>query len=216
MLSQADNELLTRAGPARRWATCCAATGCRRCSPRSCLSATGRRRRSGSSARTWWPSAPPRQRRLRRAACPHRGANLDFGRNEECGIRCAFHGWKFDVEGNCVDLPTSPPESIYKETIKLLAYPTREWADMIWVYMGPRENMPELPQLDSAGAGRTPLRLQEVAGLQLGAEPRGRHRHRPLLVPARHPDTRTRRSSSISCARHRPSARKGLADACAG
>jgi phenylpropionate dioxygenase-like ring-hydroxylating dioxygenase large terminal subunit len=80
--------------------------------------------------------------------CPHRGANLYYGRNEECGIRCAFHGWKFDVEGNCLDLPTSPPESDYRKSIKLLAYPTREWADMIWVYMGPRELMPELPRLE--------------------------------------------------------------------
>ncbi|HEX9325477.1 MAG TPA: Rieske 2Fe-2S domain-containing protein [Reyranella sp.] len=80
--------------------------------------------------------------------CPHRGANLYFGRNEDCGLRCAFHGWKFDVDGNCVDLPTSPPESSYRDTIKLLAYPTREWGDLIWVYMGPREKMPELPQLE--------------------------------------------------------------------
>jgi phenylpropionate dioxygenase-like ring-hydroxylating dioxygenase large terminal subunit len=80
--------------------------------------------------------------------CPHRGANLYFGRNEECGLRCAFHGWKFDVEGNCVDLPTSPPESTYKDTIKLLAYPVREWGDIVWVYMGPREEIPELPQLE--------------------------------------------------------------------
>ena len=80
--------------------------------------------------------------------CPHRGANLYYGRNEDCGLRCAFHGWKFDVDGNCIDLPTSPPESAYKDTIKLLAYPTREWADMIWVFMGPREHVPELPQLE--------------------------------------------------------------------
>ena len=80
--------------------------------------------------------------------CPHRGAGLYYGRNEECGLRCAFHGWKFDVEGNCVDLPTSPPDSTYKDTIKLLAYPVREWADFIWVYMGPRESMPELSQLE--------------------------------------------------------------------
>ncbi|OYW98151.1 MAG: ring-hydroxylating oxygenase subunit alpha, partial [Rhizobiales bacterium 32-66-8] len=80
--------------------------------------------------------------------CPHRGANLYYGRNENCGLRCSFHGWKFDIDGNCVDLPTSPPESAYKDTIKLLAYPTREWADLIWVYMGPRETMPELPQLE--------------------------------------------------------------------
>jgi phenylpropionate dioxygenase-like ring-hydroxylating dioxygenase large terminal subunit len=80
--------------------------------------------------------------------CPHRGANLYYGRNEECGIRCAFHGWKFDVEGKCLDLPTSPPESNYKDTIRLLAYPVREWADIVWVYMGPREKVPELPQLE--------------------------------------------------------------------
>ena len=59
--------------------------------------------------------------------CPHRGANLYYGRVEECGIRCAFHGWKFDVDGKCVDLPTSPPESAYKDTIRLHAYPVREW-----------------------------------------------------------------------------------------
>jgi phenylpropionate dioxygenase-like ring-hydroxylating dioxygenase large terminal subunit len=80
--------------------------------------------------------------------CPHRGANLYFGRNEECGLRCAFHGWKFDVDGNCVDLPTSPPESAYKDTIRLHAYPVREWANIAWIYMGPHEHVPELPQLE--------------------------------------------------------------------
>ncbi|MGE5059151.1 MAG: Rieske 2Fe-2S domain-containing protein, partial [Betaproteobacteria bacterium] len=45
------------------------------------------------------------------AHCPHRGASLYFGRNEECGIRCVYHGWKFDVDGNCVDMPSEPPES---------------------------------------------------------------------------------------------------------
>jgi phenylpropionate dioxygenase-like ring-hydroxylating dioxygenase large terminal subunit len=80
--------------------------------------------------------------------CPHRGAGLYFGRNEECGLRCVYHGWKFDVDGNCVDMPTAPPESGYRNTIKLLVYPTREWADLIWVYMGPTESMPELPQIE--------------------------------------------------------------------
>jgi len=80
--------------------------------------------------------------------CPHRGANLYYGRNEDCGLRCVYHGWKFDVDGACVDLPTSPPESNYKDTIRLLAYPVREWAGLVWVYMGPRETMPELPQLE--------------------------------------------------------------------
>ena len=140
MLSKADNEFLTRSGPGTPM---------------------------GDLLRRFWMPAllseelperdgPPKKIRILgedllafRATdgrvgivephCPHRGANLYFGRNEECGLRCAFHGWKFDVDGNCVDLPTSPPESSYKDTIKLLAYPTREWGDMIWVYMGPRD-----------------------------------------------------------------------------
>ena len=80
--------------------------------------------------------------------CPHRGADLYFGRNEQCGLRCVYHGWKFDVDGNCVDLPTSPPGSGYREKIRLLSYPVREWSDIVWVYMGPREHVPELPQLE--------------------------------------------------------------------
>ena len=84
------------------------------------------------------------------AFCPHMGAHFKEGKVDGDGIRCAFHGWKFDIDGNCIDLPTSPPESAYKDTIKLLAYPTREWGEMIWVYMGPRELMPELPQLEMA------------------------------------------------------------------
>ncbi|MBH68121.1 MAG: ring-hydroxylating oxygenase subunit alpha [Rhodospirillaceae bacterium] len=79
--------------------------------------------------------------------CPHRGADLYFGRNEECGLRCVYHGWKFDVDGNCTDLPTAPKESRFKEKIKLLSYPTRELAGIIWVYMGPkRKKLPEIPR----------------------------------------------------------------------
>jgi nitrite reductase/ring-hydroxylating ferredoxin subunit len=121
--------------------------------------------------------------------CPHRGANLYFGRNEECGIRCAFHGWKFDIDGNCVDLPTSPPESTYKDTIKLLSYPVREWGDMVWVYMGPHEHMPELPQLElglvPAGHRFVSKKWQDCNWVQ---SLEGRHRHRALLLPACHPD----------------------------
>ena len=58
------------------------------------------------------------------AHCPHRGASLYFGRNEECGIRCVYHGWKFDVAGNCVDMPSEPAESNFKEKIHITAYPT--------------------------------------------------------------------------------------------
>ncbi|HWP59842.1 MAG TPA: Rieske 2Fe-2S domain-containing protein [Candidatus Acidoferrales bacterium] len=81
------------------------------------------------------------------AYCAHRRAHLFFGRNEECGIRCIYHGWKFDVDGNCVDMPTEPPESSFRDKVKLVSYPLREHGGILWAYMGPKERMPELPQL---------------------------------------------------------------------
>lgn len=79
--------------------------------------------------------------------CPHRGASLYFGRNEECGLRCAYHGWKFDIDGNCVDLPTE--EGVRKENmqanIKARSYPCREAGRMVWVYMGQRKDPPPFP-----------------------------------------------------------------------
>jgi len=81
--------------------------------------------------------------------CAHRGANLFFGRNEEHGIRCIYHGWKYDVNGKCVDLPNVPPGSGYHGKITIKAYPTREFGDIVWAYLGPSERMPaELPQLE--------------------------------------------------------------------
>src|SRR5262245_25295911 len=65
------------------------------------------------------------------ANCPHRGASLFFGRNEECGIRCVYHGWKFDTTGQCVDMPSEPAESNFKAKIKAIAYPTVEAGGMI-------------------------------------------------------------------------------------
>jgi len=80
--------------------------------------------------------------------CPHRRAPLFFGRNEECGLRFVYHGWKFDVSGRCVDMPNEPPQSTFKDKIQLTAYPSREWGGAVWVYMGPPEFEPELPQLE--------------------------------------------------------------------
>src|SRR5712692_10251346 len=81
--------------------------------------------------------------------CAHRGANLFFGRNEDCGIRCIYHGWKYDVNGKCVDLPNVPPGSRYHDTISIKAYPTREFGEIVWAYLGPPEHMPEsVPQLE--------------------------------------------------------------------
>ncbi|MEQ1774982.1 MAG: Rieske 2Fe-2S domain-containing protein [Burkholderiales bacterium] len=81
--------------------------------------------------------------------CAHRGANLFFGRNEACGLRCVYHGWKYDVDGNCVDMPNVPQEAGYHGKVSITAYPTREFGDMVWAYLGPREHMPaEPPQLE--------------------------------------------------------------------
>lgn len=76
-------------------------------------------------------------------ACPHRKASLAFGRNEECGLRCLYHGWKFDTEGNVIDMPSEPKASALPEKIKHLSYPVREAGGFVWTYMGPAETMPE-------------------------------------------------------------------------
>src|SRR6185437_11960144 len=79
----------------------------------------------------------------------HRGASLFFGRNEEAGLRCVYHGWKFDVTGQCVDMPNEPAESNFRNKVKALAYPTQERAGVIWVYMGARPTPPPLPDLEA-------------------------------------------------------------------
>jgi nitrite reductase/ring-hydroxylating ferredoxin subunit len=84
------------------------------------------------------------------ALCPHRRAGMFFGRNEACGLRCVYHGWKFDVHGNCVDMPTEPRDSTFKDKVKTKAYPTAEYGGCIWVYMGPPEKQPRLPALEWA------------------------------------------------------------------
>jgi phthalate 4,5-dioxygenase len=80
--------------------------------------------------------------------CPHRGASLFFGRNEEAGLRCVYHGWKFDVAGRCIDMPNEPAESNFKDKVRAIAYPCQERGGVIWAYMGPRENPPPLPALE--------------------------------------------------------------------
>jgi len=100
--------------------------------------------------------------------CAHRGASLFFGRNEENGLRCVYHGWKYDVTGRCVDMPNEPEPLAgdqagadaddeatpmgaaprrFKDKIRQTAYPAREAGGIIWAYMGPGERIPELPQL---------------------------------------------------------------------
>src|SRR5216684_1160726 len=147
MLSREDNELLCRVGPGTPM---------------------------GSLMRQYWipaftsaelpgPDCPPLRVRLLgenligfrvtsgkvgliQNACPHRGASLFFGRNEEEGLRCVYHGWKFDCTGQCVDMPSEPAESNFKTKIRATAYPCIERNNIVWTYMGSRETPPPLPE----------------------------------------------------------------------
>lgn len=78
--------------------------------------------------------------------CPHRRASLLFGRNEECGLRCLYHGWKIDVDGNILEMPSEPQQSAFAQKIKHKAYPAREAGGFVWAYMGPAAEMPEFEQ----------------------------------------------------------------------
>jgi phthalate 4,5-dioxygenase len=77
--------------------------------------------------------------------CPHRQASLYFGRNEECGLRCVYHGWKFDAEGQCVDQMNEPTELSFAHKISTTAYPTVEMGGIVWAYLGPAARRPPLP-----------------------------------------------------------------------
>src|SRR5438552_9447955 len=158
MLSQSENELLTRVGPGtpmgnllrRFWQPFALATE---------LSKTK------TKTKTHADSDPVRVRLLGEDLiafrdtngkigllannCPHRGASLFFGRNEEAGIRCVYHGWKFDASGACIDMPNEPAESDFKSKVKAVAYPTRERNGIVWAYMGPRTSPPKLPDFEA-------------------------------------------------------------------
>jgi phthalate 4,5-dioxygenase len=85
------------------------------------------------------------------AYCPHKSAPLFFGRNEQCGIRCVYHGWKFNTDGECVDIPNIvPPDNFpsLKEKARIVSYPTKEAGGIVWVYMGPPKLMPDLPGME--------------------------------------------------------------------
>ena len=77
--------------------------------------------------------------------CPHRGTSLFFGRNEECGLRCIYHGWKMDIAGKVLDTPAEPAGSGLKDKVRQTAYPCREAAGIVWTFMGPKEKAPLLP-----------------------------------------------------------------------
>ena len=120
-------------------------------------------------------------------ACPHRGAPLIFGRNEDCGLRCVYHGWKFDVTGAVTDMPAEPARSRLKERARIKAYPCQERNGMLWTYMGPdAANPPPLPNLEwnlvPQDQVHISVRVQECNWLQAA---RRRNRFRSCAVAAR-------------------------------
>jgi phthalate 4,5-dioxygenase len=109
--------------------------------------------------------------------CPHRGASLFFARNEQHGLRCIYHGWKFDVSGNCVDMPNEPEEGSARR-VKRIGYPCREFGTVIWAYMGPGEP-PGLPEFEWAHLPESHVFATKRLHVQLGAGAGRRSRFEP-------------------------------------
>ena len=117
--------------------------------------------------------------------CPHRCASLFLGRNEENGIRCVYHGWKFDADGNCVDMPNVPPHQDFKDKVKAKAYKVAERNGLVWVYMGERAEAPPLPGIEALAAARKRgADHLRAARMQLAAGARRRHRHLAFRLSA--------------------------------
>ncbi|MBO0713949.1 MAG: Rieske 2Fe-2S domain-containing protein, partial [Acidimicrobiales bacterium] len=96
-------------------------------------------------------------------ACPHRGASLYFGRNEGDGLRCVYHGWKFDVTGRCVDMPNEPAESTFRDKVRACAYPCVERGGVVFAYLGSTAVPPPLPDIE---ANQLPEGEGEVSAVQ--------------------------------------------------
>lgn len=94
--------------------------------------------------------------------CAHRRAPLFFGRNEEGGIRCIFHGWKFDFQGKCLDQPNERPDLRFEDKVQLKAYPTVEQGDVVWTYMGDRDRIPPPPNFEYTQVARTHRQVRRV------------------------------------------------------
>ena len=94
--------------------------------------------------------------------CAHRSTSLWLGRNEENGLRCVWHGWKYDVTGQCVDQLNEPGERSFASKIRLKSYPTVEMGGVIWAYMGPPERMPPPPKFGWTQADEAHRQISKV------------------------------------------------------
>jgi phthalate 4,5-dioxygenase len=102
--------------------------------------------------------------------CPHRCASLFYGRNEEGGLRCVYHGWKFDLAGACIDMPNVAESERFRERVRLRAFPTFERAGVVWAYLGDRESPPPPPAIEATllpeGELRVTMTMRECNWLQ--------------------------------------------------
>ncbi len=94
--------------------------------------------------------------------CPHRKASLVYGRNEECGLRCLYHGWKMDVDGNVVAMSSEPEGSPLIDKVKARAYPVREWGGFVWAWLGDKADMPEFQPPAFAPTEDTPVAILKI------------------------------------------------------
>src|SRR5690606_37572432 len=94
--------------------------------------------------------------------CPHRRASMVYGRNEECGLRCLYHGWKFDIDGNCVDMSSEPAESTLKEKVKHRAYPVTECGGFVWAYLGTDDEPPAFQRPPFSPDDDTPVSILKI------------------------------------------------------
>ena len=147
MISEQDNETLTRVGPGtpagellrRYWHPVAVAEDLTDDNPTKFVRILGEdlvlyRDKSGTVG-------------LIQDHCPHRGASMLYGRVEERGIACAYHGWLYDAQGNCLETPAEPADSLFHLTVKGRAYPVRKHIGMYWAYLGPLP-APEIPRYD--------------------------------------------------------------------
>lgn len=105
--------------------------------------------------------------------CAHRLTSLWLGRNEDGGLRCIYHGWKYDVDGNVLDMPCEPIESTFADRVKQVAYPTREAGDVVWAYMGPPAKKPPFADFEWTlvpGDNRSIAKVQEECNYLQGIE----------------------------------------------
>ena len=152
MLSREDNEILCRVGPGtpmgellrRYWTPACLSAEVPEPG-----SAPARVRLLGEDLVAFRDTAG--RLGLVQQNCPHRGASLFFGRNEDAAIRCVYHGWAFDVDGRCVDMPSEPVP--FCEKVKIKAYPVHESGGIVWAYLGPRETMTPFRDFGTEGLG---------------------------------------------------------------